>query len=86
MIRAHRSEILIEWQRIEDKKLLFRKQYLEELRSSQNGPLMKLYLWFDLRFKMYRLEAREEQKLFSLRHKHEQQLHRLKTTLHTVEF
>lgn len=85
MIRTHRSEIIGEWQRIESQRLLFRKKYLEEVKSGQNGPLMKVYLWFDLRFQMYRLEEQEQRKLFSLRHEQEQQLHRLKTKLHTVD-
>ncbi len=86
MIRTHRSEILAEWERIESQRLIFRKKYLGEIKSSQNGPLMKIYLWFDLRFQMYRFEVREEQRLSSLRHEQEQQLHRLKTALHTVDF
>jgi hypothetical protein len=86
MIRAHRSEILAEWERIESQRRFFRKKYIGEIKSSQNGPLMKIYLWFDLRFQMYRFEVREEQRLFCLRREHEQQLHRLKTTLHTVDF
>lgn len=85
MIRTHRSEIIDEWQRIESQRLLFRKKYLEELKSGQNGPLMKVYLWFDLRFQMYRLEELEQRKLFKLRHQQEQQLHHLKTKLHTVD-
>ncbi len=86
MIRAHRSEIIGEWQRIESQRLLFRKKYDDELNSGHNGPLMKVYLWFDLRLQMYRLEEQEQRKLFSLRQQQEQQLHRLKTTLHTVDF
>lgn len=85
MIRAQRSEIIGEWQRIENQRLSFRKKCLDELNSSQNGPLMKVYLWFDLWFQMYRLEVREQRKLSHLRNEHEKQLHQLKTALHTVD-
>lgn len=85
MVRVHRSEILTEWQRIESQKLTFRKKYLDELNSSQNGPLMKIYLWFDLLLQTYRQQAEQERDLFKLRQEHEQQLHQLKTTLHPVD-
>ena len=85
MVRVHRSEILSEWQRIENQKLTFRKKYLDELDSSRNGPLMKIYLWLDLRLQTYRQQAKEEKNLFKLRHGHEQQLHHLKTRLHPVD-
>lgn len=85
MVRMHRSEILFEWQRIENQKLIFRKKYLDELHSSQNGPLMKIYLWFDLRIQTYRQEAEQERNLFKLRYEQEKQLHRLKTTLNPVD-
>lgn len=85
-IRAHRFQILFEWQRIESQRTGLRNKYCGELKSSQNGPLMKVYLWFDLRLQMYRLEARGQEKLFSLRQQQEQQLNRLKKELHPVDY
>lgn len=85
MVRANRSEIMSELQRIEHQKLALREKHISILKSSRNGPLMKTYLWFNFLIEAYRFEIREEERLSNLRNKRELELHQMKTALNPVE-
>ncbi|MCF0075387.1 hypothetical protein LZD49_33220 [Dyadobacter sp. CY261] len=85
MIRMHRSTIILERQRIESQKLNLRQNYINTLKSSKYGPLMKTYLWFSLLRDIYQFEVYEEQRLLRIRNEQEQKLHRLKAAVHAAD-
>lgn len=84
-VRAQRSELVHEWQLIESRKLTLRQNYTSILTSSKYGPLMKTYLWFNLRLEMYHLEESQQERLLILRNEHERELHQMKMALDSVD-
>lgn len=84
-VRAQRSEIVQEWQLIESRKLTLRQNYTSIMTSSKYGPLMKTYLWFNLRFEMYQLEEAQQERLLTLRNEHERELHEMKVALDPID-
>ena len=84
MVRANRSEIVLERERIEHQKSALLKVRLYP-QIITKCPLMKTYLWFNFLVKASPFEIREEQRLSSLRNKRELELHQMKTVLDTVD-
>lgn len=78
IIRAHRSRIVIERQRIESHKENLRQNYILMLSSNKYRSLVKPYLWINLLLRIYEFESKEERRLLRIRNAQERALHLLK--------